>query len=207
MKYYFAAFTYAAMISAAPITQAASSTDLSVTGSITPSACTPNLSDGGIADYGKILARDLNQNADTALPQRELTLSVQCEGATRVALLSVDNRADSNDSNATFGLGKINGTQNIGMYMLNMHTALADGAVAQTVKSPDGETGWHYHMIWEPGEYVSVAAQGDTGYQPISVQGLTFVLRLLTWIKPARELDLSQQVYLDGSATLEMKYL
>ncbi|MGJ7513318.1 DUF1120 domain-containing protein [Pseudomonas baetica] len=207
MKRFYAALSTTALISAAPFALAASSTDLTVKGTLTPSACTPGLSEGGIADYGKIAAKDLNQNADTSLGQRNLSLTVKCEGATRFALLSIDNRADSTDANAAFGLGKINGTQNLGEYMLNMHTAIADGVLVQTVKSPDGETGWHYHMIWEPGEYVSVAARSDPGYQPISVQDLTFVLSLQTWIKPARDLDLSDQVNIDGSATLEMKYL
>lgn len=60
MKNYFAALSATALISVAPFAVAASSTDLTVTGVITPQACTPSLSNGGIIDNGKISAKDLN---------------------------------------------------------------------------------------------------------------------------------------------------
>lgn len=44
---------------------AASSVDLTVKGLITPSACTPNLP--GTVDFGKISAKDLNQDSQTQL--------------------------------------------------------------------------------------------------------------------------------------------
>ncbi|WP_330220783.1 DUF1120 domain-containing protein [Pseudomonas frederiksbergensis] len=68
MKKCFAALSTTALISLAPYALAASSTDLTVTGTITPSACTPSLSGNGVVDYGKISARDLNQ--DTSTPSK-----------------------------------------------------------------------------------------------------------------------------------------
>jgi type 1 fimbria pilin len=46
---------------------AASSVDLTVKGSITPSACTPLLSSGGVADFGKISVKDLRPDNPTYL--------------------------------------------------------------------------------------------------------------------------------------------
>ena len=47
---------------------AASSTDLTVKGLITPSACTPALSNAGAVDFGKLSAKDLNQMKSLGCP-------------------------------------------------------------------------------------------------------------------------------------------
>nr|WP_314528591.1 DUF1120 domain-containing protein [uncultured Pseudomonas sp.] len=55
---------------------AASSVDLSVKGSITPSACMPSMSSSGTVDYGKLSAKDLNADKVTRLPSEYLQLRV-----------------------------------------------------------------------------------------------------------------------------------
>ncbi|MGJ7513319.1 DUF1120 domain-containing protein [Pseudomonas baetica] len=206
MKYLFAALSTTALLSLAPFALAASSTDLTVTGTITPSACLPSLSGNGVVDYGKISAKDLNQDSNTRLEDRTVTLSVACDGTTTFALKGIDNRIGSSDLNSMFGLGKINGTQNIGRYLLVMMSAVADGDAVQPIKSKDGQTGWHGHLFWMPGDYASVAAMDDFS-QPISVQDLSMELLLQTSIYRADGVDLSNEVKIDGSATLEMNYL
>lgn len=206
LKNYIAALSATALISMAPYALAASSTDLTVTGTITPSACTPSLSGNGVVDYGKISAKDLKQDTSTTLEDRRVTLSVACDATTKFALKGIDNRTGSSGLNSMFGLGKINGTQNIGRYMLIMESAIADGAAVQPIKSKDGQTGWHGHLFWMPGDYASVGALDDFS-QPLSVQDLTLELALQTSIFRADGLDLTNEVKIDGSATLEMKYL
>ncbi|BCX70353.1 DUF1120 domain-containing protein [Pseudomonas izuensis] len=206
MKKYLATVSVTALISVAPFAMAASSTDLTVTGTITPSACLPTLSGNGVVDYGKISAKDLNQDTNTKLEDRTVTLSVKCDATTKFALKGIDNRIGSSDLKSMFGLGKINGTQNIGRFLVSMMSAVADGVAAQPIKSKDGQTGWHGHLFWMPGDYASVAARDDFS-QPISVQDLTLELALQTYIYRADGLDLTNEVKIDGSATLEMKYL
>ncbi|WP_122581615.1 DUF1120 domain-containing protein, partial [Pseudomonas viridiflava] len=58
--------------------QAASTAELTVGGLITPMACTPVLSGGGLIDFGKISQQDLNQATGTRLPLKSLTLTVSC---------------------------------------------------------------------------------------------------------------------------------
>ncbi|MGE8150669.1 DUF1120 domain-containing protein [Pseudomonas vancouverensis] len=205
MKKYLAAFSITTLI-AMPYAQAASNTDLTVTGTITPSACLPTLTGNGVVDYGKIAAKDLNQDSNTRLEERTLSLSVKCDAATTFALKGIDNRIGSSDLNSMFGLGKINGTQNIGRYMVSMVSAVADGVAVEPIKSKDGQTGWHGHLFWMPGDYASVGATDDLS-QPISVQDLTMELVLDTSINRADRLDLTNEVRIDGSATLEMNYL
>lgn len=57
----------ALMLTSAGTAMAASSVDLSVRGLITPSACEPTLSSGGVYDIGKISAKDLNVDDLTAV--------------------------------------------------------------------------------------------------------------------------------------------
>lgn len=202
------ALTMALIVLTSPLTFAASSTDLTVTGLITPNACTPNLSSGGIVDYGKIPAKDLKQDTSTPLQEKTLTLDVKCDGATPFALFAKDNRAGSASSASSlyFGLGKINETQNLGSYHLTMTNAVADGVAVQTIKSVDGKNDWRAQLFMWPGQYMSVAAIGNPGL-PIPIQDLTLELGIATSIARADGLDLTNEVLIDGSATLEMNYL
>jgi hypothetical protein len=94
---------------------AASSVDLNVKGSITPSACTPSMPSSGTVDYGKLSAKSLNADKVTRLPPEYLQLRVECDAATLYALQGHDNRAGSapNDEGG-FGLGLINGDEKLG---------------------------------------------------------------------------------------------
>jgi len=202
------ALTMAIIVLTSPLTFAASSTDLTVTGLITPNACTPNLSSGGIVDYGKIPVKDLKQNTSTPLEEKTLTLGVKCDGPTPFALFAQDNRPGSASSTSSlyFGVGKINETQKLGGYILTMINAVADGEVVQTIKSVDGKNDWKAQFFMWPGQYMSVAAIGNASL-PIPVQDLTLELGIATSIARADGLDLTNEVLIDGSATLEMNYL
>ena len=84
---------------------AASSVDLTVKGLITPSACTPALSNSGSVDYGKISAKDLKLDNPTFLVMQALQLTVTCDAATLMALDANDNRAGSVRISAARGIG------------------------------------------------------------------------------------------------------
>ena len=202
------AMTMAIIVLTSPLTFAASSTDLTVTGLITPNACTPNLSSGGIVDYGKIPVQDLKQDTSTRLEEKTLLLDVKCDGPTPFALFAKDNRAGSAafPSSLNFGLGKINESQHLGGYVLTMTNAVADGAAVQTIKSVDGKNDWKAQLFMWPEQYMSVAAIGNPGL-PIPIQDLILELKIATSIARADGLDLTNEVLIDGSATLEMNYL
>lgn len=95
---------------------AASSVDLTVKGLITPSACTPTLSNGGAVDYGKISAKDLKVDQQTFLDSQTVQFTVTCDAATLMAMEAKDNRegSDANNDEMEFGLGLINGTEKLG---------------------------------------------------------------------------------------------
>ena len=86
MKKRFGFIAIGLFIIASSNVHAASSVDLRVTGSITPSACVPQLSSGGLIDYGKISVKDLRW--DKVMPVQRLQLSVNCDAATFFAIKS-----------------------------------------------------------------------------------------------------------------------
>ncbi|MCW8275296.1 DUF1120 domain-containing protein [Pseudomonas sp. PCH199] len=186
-------------------TFAASSTDLTVTGTLTPSACTPTLSSNNI-DLGKIASKDLNTDKHTLIDVRTLTMSVNCDSAIRFALNSIDGRRGSAAFTSQYGLGLINGTQKLGAYGLMIRNPIADGVQAQSIASLDKGITWGNEKFWDPGLYMSVASMADDS-QPIAVKDLTLDLEVTTLIARADGLDLSNEVLIDGLATLEVKYL
>ena len=187
-------------------TFAASSVDLTVKGLIVPSACTPSLSGGGVVDHGKISAKDLNLDDATYLDKRTLTMTVNCDAPIQFALHPIDNRASSSMSSSYFGLGFINDTQKLGYYFLTLSNPVADeGVVVQTISSTDLQN-WMRWPEWDAGLYMSVASMDDHT-QPLAVKDLTVDLNVYTAINRADGMDLSNEVTIDGSATLEVKYL
>lgn len=187
-------------------TYAASTVDLAVKGLIIPSACTPSLSSGGIIDHRKISAKDLRPDNPTLIGTHTMTVAVLCDGAIPFALNSIDNRADSSMMREIYGLGFINGTQKLGWFQLTLQNAVADGVQMKTIASADGGNTWYDEKSWEPGVYMSVADTAG-GTQPTPVKELVAQMTVDTTIARTDSLDLSNEVTLDGSATLEVKYL
>ena len=188
--------------------QAASSVDLSVTGAITPGACLPDLSEDGIVDFGKIPAKDLNVNLSTELPMVTLKLSVNCEGKTLFALNGRDNRRGSAhfSLSSNYGLGLINGDQKLGSYGIGVFNPVADTPVYPLFSSDHGKT-W---LVNSSGSYMGHDYWNGFGLEmdtPIALQNVTVDLRIRTYIAPARTLTLTEEVPLDGSATLDVVYL
>ncbi|WP_201194181.1 DUF1120 domain-containing protein [Pseudomonas fluorescens] len=188
---------------------AASSTDLSVTGTITPAACTPQLSNGGVIDYGKISVKDLA--ATTQLPPVTVQMSVSCDAATFFAVNIQDNRENTvggiNPSRSYFGLGLGENDHKIGWYMLKMNNALADGEALPVVESVNGQTWFPASdgTVWQPGWMRSVSGPGSPDYAPVSMQMLVANLVVAsTLYKPK---VITQEMPIDGSATLDIVYL
>ncbi|MEG8231168.1 DUF1120 domain-containing protein [Pseudomonas orientalis] len=185
---------------------AASSVDLTVKGLIVPSACTPSLSAGGVIDHGKISAKDLNPDKNTIIGNHTLSMAVNCDAPIQFAVHSIDNRAASGSS-LSYGLGFINETQRLGGYSLTLVSPVAeDGVVVQPIASGDQGNTWYREKFWDPGLYMSVASMDDDS-QPLAVKDLRVDLQVQTFVFRADGLDLSNEVNIDGSATLEVKYL
>jgi len=191
---------------------AASSTDLTVTGLITPVSCTPSLANGGIVDYGKISAKDLYQNRHTRLEDKSIQLTVSCNAASQFAIRTLDNREDTSSlpgGTQDFGLGLINGDEKLGNYSLEFKNPVADVALKTLWSSDEGHT-W---KIFPEGELLVRSfwyAFGNTNggvSAPAFLQQVTVDMAVYTQIAPANTLNLTNEVRLDGSATLQIEYL
>lgn len=156
-------FTAALLLAGVSNVLAASSVDLSVTGAITPAACTPALSGGGVVDHGKISFSDLNPvpSRDTALPVASLALSVNCTAATLFAIKSSDNRggtsAEPGAGLSSFGLGLVNGDKKVGWYTLKTSSSLADGVSQPVIESADGKVWFNAPEVPRSGSPIGCA--------------------------------------------------
>lgn len=185
----------------------ASSVDLSVTGKITPSACTPVIAQGGVVDYGKISVRDLDADRETALPAKIAQLSVTCDATTMVGLEAKDNRLGSSTGlNTTdFGLGLINGNEKLGSMEVSLRNQLADGVSVYNIESRDGGVTWVYGRYFATDNVISVAL--GSGQAPVAFQTLDANLYIDSKIAPTKDLTLTNEVTIDGSVTLTVRYL
>lgn len=191
----------------APGAFAASNTDLSVTGVITPSSCTPTLSDGGIVDHGKLTARDLDPDKPTSLQAGEMNLLVNCEGPTFFTLTTEDSRSESVALNpAHHGLGMTNDDEKLGNVAFGLFDPVADGAPAQTILSRDGGATWYPSSYLGHTGLTSFAAPSSPT-TPMALQTLSARLRAFTMIAPAKDLTLVDEVPIDGLAVMQLKYL
>lgn len=205
MKKYLAALSSTALISVAPFALATSSTDLTVTGVITPQACTPSLSGGGMVDNGKISAKDLNQDKETILPPQTLQMTIACDAPTLFALDSTDNKAGTS-SNGWFGLGLTDAGEKIGFVYLAGQNPIADGNAVRMIESEDDGASWELRN-WLIPESLSAFAAASGPITPTPIKDLAMDLDVQTYIARADSLTLTDEVTLDGSATIEVKYL
>lgn len=204
MKKYFAAFTTTALISAAPFAFAASSTDLTVTGLITPVACTPTFSGGGVIDIGKVSSSDLNQSSNTLVGTHPIQLVVNCDAATKFALNPIDNQDGTSPGN-WFGLGLTPDDEQLGFFFPKVVQVKEGTTSLDAIKSNDGGATWVKATDAQAGYLLSVAATG--GSAPIDAKDVTFDFEVDTYIARADSLTLDNEVIIDGSATFEVKYL
>lgn len=199
-----------------PLAMAASTVDLNVNGRITPVACTPILSAGGLVDFGKISQQDLNLTSGTRLPVKSLTLTVNCNGAARYALRMRDNRDGTAHVNSEiyYGLGLDSSGNKVGVYSLSFDPTQT---VADTLPDLYGTESTTGGLAWRtsnrnPIDIGSKSLLGFTDTEgstagPSAIQTLTSTLTLEAVINARQELDLSTDIRMDGSGTLEVVYL
>ncbi|MGR3888112.1 DUF1120 domain-containing protein [Pseudomonas sp. 1152_12] len=208
MNTVFALLSTALLLTSTSTVFAASSTDLTVKGLITPSACTPGLS-SNVIDYGKVSAKDLKPDAYTRLGDSLLQMTLTCDAPTLMALQGVDNRGDAYDSYNAYGLGLVSGKK-LGGYTLAFSNAMNNGAAISVLESGDNGRTWKENYLGDTLPLSFLASFGDqsTGnWAPTPVQNVTSDLNVQAIISPTAGMDLSNEVPILGSATLQVRYL
>ena len=210
---------------------AAQSIDIKVTGKILPSSCTPAFpSGGGIADFGTMKVASLNSTSVTPLTEtKEIPVTITCEEATRVAVKFTDSRDDSSPTesikmgngfsgspNSVFGLGMYN-DKKIGAYALALfNTKGANtndaGDSLYPIFSLDGGNGWSYKGY----EYMQITSDNreiygfgtDRSSGVLSAQSkINFKVAVEASINPTNDLNVTDEVTLDGLTNVELVYL
>ena len=187
---------------------AASIVDITVTGRLTPDACHVELSEDGMVDHGKIPSHTLSSDEFTLMPSRLLELSVQCARPMLFALVGIDNRAESSLAPDYFyGLGRnIHAPEErLGSVALSYRDALGDSQPLQVLASINSGETWSQDPNAYPRSYMAFAPPGDR--QPEFISQLLVRLQVDTAINFSQYLTLDQEVPLDGSIVLDLRYL
>lgn len=199
-------FSLTGVLLLCPPAFANSNTELLVQGVITPSACAPVVSGGGIVDFGKVSVKDLNTHTYTDLPRETMLLSVRCDGPTFFTLNTIDNRPGTAASHFSWhGLGTTANDEKVGDAGLGLYTPVADNVSVRTITSRDGGTTWMPSVMLSHTLLTAVANSDDV--TPIAIQELDAEIRLITHIAPANDLTLTDEVPIDGHATVQVNYL
>lgn len=205
------------MAACASLNAHAGSAELSVIGNISPSACTLTLSANGIVDYGKIDVSSLSDTAPTPLDLKPMNFTVNCDASTSVAMIVKDNRTSSKipgligvnvDDKDIFGLGTANGKK-IGGYTLSLGGLKGNGKIVSGGQSADGES-WSNIGVYLTGDGSTMYSWREgsvSATPPGSFKSVAGELRVHAIINKTSQLDLTQKISLDGSATIELKYL
>jgi hypothetical protein len=210
MKPLFYPLVATALLASTASVLAASSVDLSVTGLITPSACTPTLSQGGSIDLGKLAAKDLTEDMETELPAITLQLSVNCEAPVLFALQGTDNRPGTAITPDGYGLGLTDAAEKLGAFRLALRNAVADSTRVTALLSADDGVTWQereYPNTWNRTGLAAFGSNSGGVWTPQAAKELTSDLVVETYISASRDLTLTDEQTIDGSATLEVRYL
>ena len=195
--------------------------ELKVTGVIKPVACTPTIGSNPPVDYGTITAGSLAIGQNKVLDTKEVPFSITCEAPVKMAVTATDNKAASKvtglasliSATATeasmFGLG-VGAGKNIGAFHFSMKQGsfTGDGAAVDTIGSSVSATpSWSKSTNggMATGRMLSWAPAGSTA--PGSYQSISGTLSVTAVLNKPENLDLKQEINLDGSATIEVKYL
>ena len=127
-------------LAAATAHAAAPTAELKVRGTLKAPTCTVAATDGNVYDYGSISPTRIQPGiTHTALTSISKVWTVTCDADTYLTHAAIDNRANSVSTADlhNFGLGKVNGTGNIGYYRAIISNPTVDG-VATSIFGFDG---------------------------------------------------------------------
>ncbi|HDS0923507.1 TPA: DUF1120 domain-containing protein [Stenotrophomonas maltophilia] len=189
----------------------AQSADLSITGRIFPGACVVELGNGGVADLGDIRLDSLQADINTVLDDVDMNMTVACESAVRFALDGVDNNHDSSISPSQYGLGFTASDEKIGSARLVVVDVTADSEPAKTMRSNDGGDNWVIDLF--PGSATIPKGEllgfgvGPIENGPTAIKNLQGTVKVRATIAPTSELTVTDDVPVQGNATINLTYL
>jgi hypothetical protein len=135
-----------------------------------------------------------------------MAFNVNCDAPVLFAVKSIDNKPDTNISSPLFfGVGLTPANEKLGYFWPYIANLQADGLNAAAIRSTDGGESWTRATTINSNELLATSIIGNT--TPIAVKDLAMLLWINTYIARADSLTLNDEVPIDGSMTLEIKYL
>lgn len=211
-------FAVAALVSVMPAAFAASTVDLTVSGTIIPASCTPVLSATDI-NFGKISSADLlpDELNNRIGKNIRTTLSVNCSSPTIYGLRGIDNRSTSvipTGFHSPYGLGFTPNGEKLGGHHLEIlaGSSLIDSRPTFITVSDPSATTWgasaaDVRALRNSGPLLGFTDVAGVTTGPIPIKDAQFKLFHYLVIAPTDSLTLTDDVALDGSATVEVVYL
>ncbi|QOQ74709.1 DUF1120 domain-containing protein [Pseudomonas poae] len=198
----------AAALSAQATTNSAT---LTVIGTIKPAACSLNLTGNGEINYGNIRSGELSQTAFNPLTEKTVGLNILCNAPTTFGVTFTDLQAGSKvpgilgagyTEAQNFGLGAV-GTRRTGGYSV----ALTNLRASNTTLYPIMRTGvsWQ-HSDGKVAHLTQYSWRNGSALTPASISQLTGTIAVKAVINRAAELDLRNDVSLNGRATIVLNY-
>ena len=194
------------MLSIPGLTSAA---DLSVSGHIeSVSACNVALGNNGVADLGNLSRKDIR----TLLVRSSyMSLRINCQHPTKVGVRVIDNRkgtvppSEQIFGDQVFGLGN----PAIGSYVIASDGfPQADGREAFWIWGSKGDFPWWgdkgRNSVWSGSKILSWDVDGPQT-EPVAFKTLENTLLIRTTLR--RDMPFTDELEIDGSATLELVYL
>lgn len=202
---------------------AADTAVMKVAGTLTNSACTAELGNGGIVDYGYIRLGELSDTSNNKLGQKQIPVTINCTAPTKVGFTIMDNRGDSNaqlpvdiggNMNQTakyytYGVGLTNDGKKIGNYGMWMTDTSVDGKSVDSVANNHdwSATTWKKTGIPRSDAFqtIAFAETGTTTPMAITTASFNFVTNLVIW--DTSTLAITDDTALDGQNTMTLVYL
>lgn len=187
--------------------------DLTVIGTIAPTACTPTFAGGGVVDYGNIPTASLSPTVRTTLAAMPIAYTIHCDAPISVGTSFTDSRAASSTGGVNlnlFGLG-MQGANKIGNYSIAhvLTAATGDGAPVAVIQRTAPGGAWVAPTNgFASGDGVVVYSFAPTGtLVPGTYSDFGGSLNIAATIAPTDTLDLSSSITLDGLSTMTVRYL
>ena len=204
---------------------AAETTQLKVQGKLVAAACTPSLSDGGAVDFGDISVSALSATEVNQMGDKHITLTIECDSATKVGFTNVDTRADTDPNISVkfdngvvlgnpdniFGLGQTAEGVGIGSYGIRVDAGnvTIDGVVTPIIyqqKEHAPDAGWTASSgTLQDRDFRTITA-GDPSTPKAFITGI-FPMTVAAAIQPTQTLNMTDETALDGELTFSLVYL
>ena len=200
-----AAGVFGSFLATAFTAHAGTSATMTISGIVTPSACSIALTGGGTLDFGPVHVDALPSSGTYTMTPKTIDTVVDCKDTEQaVAISFVDNRKDSvaihsdegTDANTAFGLGTADSI-NIGSYGIKISKVTAESTEGSLLSS----TG---KAMTDSPQYITYTDAG--GNAPVAKKNYTFTLQVTPSISSDMKAITSTAEF-DGNTTINIDYM